>query len=70
MAIDSRFGSNIANGYVKRPKDLSEYQGLRGVTDFTNIGQFNQFETGYSFLFVLQMPVFMTKLAALDDDIE
>ena len=68
--IDSRYGSNIANGYVKRPKDLSEYQGLRGVTDFTNIGQFNQFETGYSFLFVLQMPEFMRKLSKMDTEIE
>lgn len=68
-SIDSRYGSNIANGYVKRPHDLSSYQGLRGVTDFTNIGQFNQFETGYSFLFVLQMPVFMSKLAKLDNEI-
>ena len=68
--IDSRYGSNIANGYVKRPKHLSEYQGLRGVTDFTNIGQFNQFETGYSFLFVLQMPEFMRKLAKLDEEIK
>ena len=69
-SIDSRYGSNIANGYVKRPKDLSEYQGLRGVTDFTNIGQFNQFETGYSFLFVLQMPEFMRKLSKMDTEIE
>ena len=68
--IDSRYGSNIANGYVKRPHNLLAYQGLRGVTDFTNIGQFNQFETGYSFLFVLQMPEFMRKLAKLDEEIK
>ena len=69
-SIDSRYGSNIANGYVKRPHNLLAYQGLRGVTDFTNIGQFNQFETGYSFLFVLQMPEFMRKLAKLDEEIK
>lgn len=63
---DTRYTSNIANGYVKRPKDLSGYTAYRGVTDFTNIGQFNQFETGYSFLFVLQMPKFMKMLADVD----
>jgi hypothetical protein len=63
---DLRYTSNIANGYIKRPKDLSGYTAYRGVTDFTNIGQFNQFETGYSFLFVLQMPKFMQELANVD----
>lgn len=70
MAIDSRYGSNIANGYIKRPKDLTGYSAFRGVTDFTNIGQFNQFETGYSFLFVLQMPKFMQMLADTDSNIQ
>lgn len=70
LTKDSRFTSNIANAYVKRPKDLSEYQAFRGVTDFTKIGQFNQFETGYSFLAVLQMPAFMKELAARDGEIE
>ena len=66
---DSRYTSNIANGYVKKPKDLSGYTAYRGVTDFTNIGQFNQFETGYSFLFVLQMPKFMQELSKYDSNI-
>ena len=66
MAIDSRYGSNIANEYVKKPRDLTSYEAFRGVTDFTNIDQFNQFETGYSFLAVLQMPKFMQVLADQD----
>lgn len=70
MAIDSRYSSNIANGYIKRPRDLTGYTAFRGVTDFTNIGQFNQFETGYSFLFVLQMPKFMQMLADTDSNIQ
>ena len=68
--IDSRYGSNIANDYVKRPRDLTGYEAFRGVTDFTNIGQFNQFETGYSFLAVLQMPKFMQVLAQQDQNIQ
>ena len=67
--IDSRYGSNIANEYVKRPRDLTSYEAFRGVTDFTNIDQFNQFETGYSFLAVLQMPTFMKMLAEQDNNI-
>lgn len=67
--IDSRYGSNIANEYVKRPRDLTSYEAFRGVTDFTNIDQFNQFETGYSFLAVLQMPKFMQVLAEQDNNI-
>ena len=70
LTDDTRYTSNIANNYVKRPKDISQYQGLRGVTDFTNISQFNQFETGYSFLAVLQMPKFMEMLAEGDTNIK
>ena len=66
---DPRYTSNIANGYVKKPKDLSSYTAYRGVTDFTKIDQFNQFETGYSFLVVLQMPKFMQMLASYDANI-
>ena len=32
------------------PKDLTAYTLMRGVTDFSNLVQFNNFETGYSFL--------------------
>lgn len=56
----------ILNQYVKKPKNLTEYTAYRGVTDFTQIGQFAQFETGYSFLSVISMPKFMTALAKVD----
>ena len=52
--------------YVKKPKNLTEYTAYRGVTDWTQIGQFDQFETGYSFLSVISMPKFLTKLAEMD----
>ena len=38
------------------------YNAYRGVTDFTNINQFSQYEQGYQALFVLQMPWFMEQL--------
>lgn len=45
--------------YLKTPKNISEFTLMRGVTDFSNLKQFDAFETGYSFLFVLDTPEFM-----------
>ena len=52
--------------FVKKPKNLTEYTAYRGVTDWSQIGQFDQFETGYSFLSVISMPKFIIKLAEMD----
>lgn len=65
----ARVNNGIINNYSIRPRNLTQYTAFRGVTDYTQIGQFAQFETGYSFLSVLQMPIFMTKLAELDSGI-
>lgn len=62
----AKVNNGILNNYTIRPRNLTQYTAFRGVTDFTQIGQFAQFETGYSFLSVIQMPIFMTKLAELD----
>ena len=51
--------NGIINNFTIRPRNLTQYTAFRGVTDFTQIGQFNQFETGYSFLSVLEMPRFL-----------
>lgn len=45
-----------------QPRNLTQYTAFRGVTDFSNIGQFAQFEGGYQFLAVLQTPTFINKL--------
>lgn len=60
----------ILNDYSIKPKNLTQYTAFRGVTDFTQIGQFGQFESGYSFLSVLQMPEFMVKLGEQDSNIK
>lgn len=52
--------------YVKKPKNLTTYTAYRGVTDWSQIGQFDQFETGYSFLSVISMPAFIKRLAEVD----
>ena len=62
MAVNA----GIVNDYTVKPKNLTQYTAFRGVTDFTQIGQFNQFETGYSFLSVIAMPDFIMQLAKED----
>lgn len=52
----------IFNNYTVTPRNLTQYKAFRGVTDFSQIGQFNQYESGYQFLSVLSIPNFMTKL--------
>ena len=54
--------TSIINNDVINPRNLTLYNAFRGVTDFTNINQFAQYESGYQLLFVLQMPYFMKML--------
>lgn len=66
----STYANNgILNDFTIKPRNLTQYNAFRGVTDFTQIGQFAQYERGYSFLSVLQMPKFMTELAKNDGNI-
>lgn len=58
--------SGLINNFSIKPKNLTQYTALRGVVDFSQIGQFDQFETGYSFLSVLKMPKFLEILAEQD----
>lgn len=67
---DFKANNGILNNFTVKPRNLTQYSAFRGVTDFSQIGQFAQFERGYSFLSVLQMPVFLTELAKKDDDIK
>lgn len=58
--------AGLLNNYTIRPKNLTQYTALRGVVDFSQLGQFDQFETGYSFLSVIKMPRFIEVLAEQD----
>lgn len=51
--------NNIFNPYTITPTTLTKYTALRGVTDFSQIGMFEQYEKGYQFLSVLSMPKFL-----------
>jgi len=58
--------AGIINDYTIKPKSIAEYKARRGIMDFTQLGAFDQYESGYSFLCVLQMPKFMEALAEQD----
>lgn len=49
--------------HLRQPKDVTAYTLYRGTTDFSNLKQFNQFETGYPYLVLVSVPDFITKLA-------
>lgn len=59
--------NGILNPYSIKPRNLSQYTALRGVVDWSQIGQFDQFETGYGFISVIRMPRFMEELGKHDD---
>ena len=48
--------NKLFNNYTITPRNLSQYTAFRGVTDFTQVGQFNQYESGYQFLEVISLP--------------
>lgn len=52
---------------TKKIRDLTQYALFRGVTDWANLHQFNQFESGYGMLIVLTIPNFLKALAAKND---
>lgn len=58
--------NGILNNYSIKPRNLTQYSALRGVVDWSQIGQFDQYETGYAFLSVVKMPRFMEILAEHD----
>ena len=62
MAVNN----GIFNNYTVTPRNLTQYTAYRGVTDFSQIGQFNQYESGYQFLSVLQMPTFLEKNLSME----
>ena len=57
-------GNNIGyidtNDGAKKPYNAASYADMRGVVDFGNLVQFAPYETGYSFLAVINGPAMMT----------
>lgn len=57
---------NIYEG-MKAPRDITRYMLSRGVVDYSDLYQFDNYETGYSFLIVLKIPEFLSKLKDAND---
>ena len=67
----SKYTTNVSGfKFVKMPRSVTEYTLMKGVTDFSNLKQFDLFESGYSFLTVVSVPKFMAVLAKQDSLIE
>lgn len=43
---------------LKTPRELLNYNLMRGVTDFSNLKQWDLYEKGYPFLVVVSIPDF------------
>ena len=54
---------------LKTPRDLLNYNLMRGVTDFSNLKQWDLYEKGYPFLCVVSIPDFLADLAYEDPNI-
>lgn len=52
------------------PKDVTTFTLMRGVPDYTNLAQFDLYETGYSFLVCLKIPEFLNTLADTNTEYE
>lgn len=47
---------------LKTPADLTKYTLYRGTTDFTQLQQFELYESGYPYLIMVSVPKFITKM--------
>lgn len=54
--------------YLSKPRDITKYTLMRGVTDFGNMAQFNMFEGGHPLLILVSTPKFLEKLAQNDSN--
>lgn len=51
-----------------KPRDLTKYTLMRGVTDFGNLSQYNLYETGYPFLAIVSKPKLLTAMSESDSE--
>jgi len=53
---------------LKSPRTVTDSNLFRGVTDFSNLYQFNLYESGYQVLLCIKTPKYMEKLAGKNDE--
>lgn len=51
---------------LKTPRDVTAYTLFRGTTDFSQLQQFDLYESGYPYLIVVGIPEFLRKMAESD----
>lgn len=56
--------------HLKKPADFTKHNLMYGVTDWGRLNQFNLFETGYSFLYVVDTPEFLKRLGKNNADVQ
>lgn len=54
---------------LRSPRDVTGYTLFRGVTDWTQLQQFDLFEKGYPYLVLISTPDFLTKMADADTEV-
>lgn len=54
---------------LKEPRDVTGYTLFRGTTDFTQLQQFDLYESGYPYLICVSIPEFLQKMADRDTDV-
>lgn len=54
---------------LKTPRDITAYTLFRGTTDFTQLQQFDLYESGYPYLIVVSVPEFLRKMAEADTEV-
>ena len=69
MATNTTVSTSGAFKGLKTPRQLLEYNLMRGVTDFSNLEQWDLYEKGYPFLCVVSIPQFLRDLSAKDPKI-
>lgn len=73
MAINTnKTAKEFAEGrmfqHLSKPKDLRQYTLMRGAPDYAKVEMWNEYESGYAYLVVVQIPKFLEMLAEKDSD--
>lgn len=55
---------------LKTPRDVTAFTLFRGTTDFTQLQQFDYYESGYPYLIVVSIPEFLRKMAERDPEVD
>ncbi len=54
---------------LKQPRDITGYTLFRGTTDFTQLQQFDLYESGFPYLILVSYPEFLRKMAEQDPEV-